>query len=467
MKKISIEDIVAVTGAKLLASCENENAITGVKHDSRECGEGDLFVAIIGGVQDGHKYIPQVLAAGCRSVLVSHTNGWLDEIDEADRDNINIIMVDDTVYKMGELAKWYLDGLGIKKIAVTGSVGKTSTRDMIYFALSEKYNTGKNLKNFNNDIGLPISIFQFDENTEAAVLEIGMNHFNELSRLTRIIEPEIAVITNIGVAHMENLGSRDGIFKAKMEITEALASKAQGGTLVYARDEEFLNGERTAGDYNQVSVGTNGHSDYIISDIDDFGLEGIEFNLEHNEQVYRVKLPVAGLHNATNAAIAIAVAQLAGVSIEDAIRGLGKVNLTGSRLKKVSGKNVTVIDDTYNANPDSMKSALRVLEKTKAKGKRVAILGDMYELGDNEAKQHFGVGIFARNCQIDTLISIGELGKNISDGANGGELTVKHYDTKEEMIAEMKSLIHSGDVILVKASRGLHLEDIVKEVAAI
>ena len=179
-------------------------------------------------------------------------------------------MVDDTVYSLGDLAAWYLDSLNVRKVAVTGSVGKTSVRDMIYYVLCEKYNAGRNMKNYNNDIGLPLSIFQFDENTEAVVLEMGMNHFGEIDRLASIVKPDIAVITNIGVAHVENLGSREGIFRAKMEVTSHLKEE---GCLIYAWDNEFLTPERTAGAYRCISAGIDKECDYVISKVDDYGLE--------------------------------------------------------------------------------------------------------------------------------------------------------------------------------------------------
>lgn len=254
MDKISIEAIVKAVDGVLTKSCD-EKYISGVKHDSRECGEGDLFVAIIGENQDGHKYIRQVLDRGCKTILVSHENGW---IEYTKNSNVNIIKVKDTVYAMGQLAKYYLQTLDVIKIAVTGSVGKTSTRDMIYYALSEKYNCGRNMKNFNNNIGLPLSIFQFDSSTEAVVLEMGMDKFGEIDRLAEIVEPHIAIITNIGVSHIENLGSREGIFKAKMEITKHITDyKGKPGTLIFPYDQEFLTRENTKGNYRQVIIGEN------------------------------------------------------------------------------------------------------------------------------------------------------------------------------------------------------------------
>ena len=371
-----------------------------------------------------------------------------------------MILVDDTIEAMGKIATWYLDSLNIRRAAVTGSVGKTSTRDMIWYVLSEKYNCGRNLKNYNNNIGLPISIFQFDENTEAAVLEMGMDAFGEIEYLSSIVKPEIGVITNIGIAHMEKLGSREGIFRAKMEITKNILPESEGGTLVFAGDDEFLTKERTAGDYGQVEVGTGEEADLRISDVRDHGIEGISFDVEYEEngrkEKTHVELPAAGAHNAANAAIALAVGRQLGVSVEEGVKGLRKTELTGSRLRKIEGKNVTIIDDTYNANPFSMKSALDVLAGSEA-ARRVAVLGDMFELGADEKELHRSVGEHAKAIGIDELITIGNLAENIAEGGDG-----RHFRDKEAFIEVLDEHIRPGDLVLVKASRGMHLEEIVE-----
>lgn len=461
MNRLTIKEIVRAADGVLIRGNE-ENYITGVKHDSRECGEGDMFVAIKGNNNDGHNYIPQVTEAGCRTILVSHEDGWPDKVAD---ENINIIKVDDTVYALGELAKYYLSTLDVLKVAVTGSVGKTSVRDMIYYVLSEKYTCGRNMKNFNNFIGLPISIFQFDDSTEAVVLEMGMDKFGEIDRLAGIVQPHIAVITNIGMSHIENLGSRDGIFKAKMEITNHIKaiSDSKPGMLVFPNDDEYLTKENTCGNYEQISIGTDGRSEYIISDVDDFGLEGIQFTLEHLEESRRISISVPGRHNAVNAAVAIAVGNAAGVSMVEAQRGLLKAELTGSRLRNIRTEKLNVIDDTYNASPDSMKSAVRVLELSECRGKKTAILGDMFELGSQSAAQHTGVGLFIRNLRIDTLIAIGKDAKHIAEGAAGGNAQVAYYAEKEEFFREMNKYIGDGDMVLVKGSRGMKMEQVVEK----
>ncbi len=461
MNRITIEKITEACKGTLIQKGKDEY-ITGVRHDSRECSSGDMFVAIIGDNQDGHKYIPQVVEKGCTTVLVSHLDGWYDEVKDK---GVTVIKAEDTVYALGELAKYYLSTLDVLKIAVTGSVGKTSVRDMIYFVLSEKYVCGRNLKNFNNFIGLPISIFQFDDSTEAVVLEMGMDKFGEIDRLAEIVKPHIAVITNIGISHIENLGSREGIFKAKMEVSEHITGRndQERGTLIFPWDDEFLTRENTQGDYRQIIVGEDGRSEYIISHIDDFGLEGIKFTLEHMQRSRRVSLNIPGRHNAVNAALATAVGIAAGVSEEDVQKGLLKTELTGSRLRRVKTDKLSIIDDTYNANPDSMKSALKVLELSECRGKRIAILGDMYELGEESEKQHFGVGLFAGGSRIDTLIAIGENASKIAEGAKGGLAQVAYYENKEDFYRDIDRFVGLGDIILVKGSRGMKMEQVVQK----
>ena len=467
MNRTELIDIAKATNGRIISGSEN-HAVTGVVHDSRECGPGDIFVCVIGENLDGHSFIPQVVEAGCRALLISDRTVFDDMCSggNADgpgaREDLNVILVDNTVKAMGDLAEWYLETLGLTTVAVTGSVGKTSTRDMIYYVLNEKFKCGRNLKNYNNEIGLPLSIFKLDDSYEAVVLEMGMSDFGEISRLSRIAGPDIGVITNIGTSHMEHLGSREGIFRAKMEITENLKPADEGGTMVVAFDEEFLNRERVRGDYEVIFAGQDGRSDYIVGDIDDEGIDGVSFSLEHREERRRFTVPVPGRHNATNATLAIAIGDLLGLTTEEIRRGLAKTSLTGHRLRVVRSADITVIDDTYNASPDSMKSGLKVLERSRCTGRRIAILGEMYELGEDEARMHRDVGIFAAGCDIDMVIGIGTLAENITEGSRTGGKTVEWFETKEDFIRKKDDYIKPGDLILVKASRGMKLEEVVE-----
>lgn len=464
MNRISIEDIAKATDGRVIRSRGN-GFVEGIFHDSRACGEGDLFLCVKGPNNDGHDYIPQVYEAGCRCVLISNESKLPEDMD------VDAILVGDTVEAAGALASWYLDKLEIIRIGVTGSVGKTSTRDMVYYILNEKFKCGRNIKNYNNEIGLPMSIFRLDDSYDAVVLEMGMSDFGEIRKLSKIVKPHIGIITGIGVAHMEHLGSREGIFNAKMEITENLAgsgdSNAGGndsGTMIFAYDDEFLNRERAGGDYESLFVGEDGRSDLIVTDIEDMGIDGVTFALEYREKREIFRVPVPGRHNALNASLAIGAAYRLGMNADEVGAGLGKVRLTGHRLRVVKAGGITVIDDTYNANPDSMKAGLKVLEKSRCNGKKTAILGDMYELGADEEKLHRGVGVFAAGCGIDQVITIGPLAANIAEGAATGGLVTGVFETKEEFLRDKDMWISPGDLVLVKASRGMKLEEIVEAI---
>ena len=459
MEKIRIGDAVRAMRAELIKG-KQDDIIEGVCHDSRECSAGDMFVAIKGENHDGHDYIPQVIGNGCRCVLISDET-YAKDIGE----DVNVILADDTVRAMGDLAAYYLDLIDPVKIAVTGSVGKTSVRDMIYYVLSERYRCVRNMKNFNNLIGLPLSVFKADSSTEVVVLEMGMSEFGEIDRLAGIVRPNIGVITNIGISHIESLGSREGIFRAKMEMAPHITGRdGTQGVLVFARDDTFLTKERTEGDYRQIAVGRDGRSDYIISDVDDFGLDGIKFTLEHFEKSRRMYVPVAGEHNAVNGALAAAVGDVMGLDAEETAKGLEKTELTGSRLKKRENGILRIIDDTYNASPDSVRSALKVLECSRCEGRRTAILGDMYELGDESEKAHLGVGMFAGGLDIDIIAAVGTAAEKIYEGAKGGKAQALYYRDREELYRHIDDIAGKGDLILVKGSRGMHMEEVVEKI---
>lgn len=450
MRNITIEEIERATGGKCVFR-GTETEICSVSIDSRTAEAGDLFVPIIGEVHDAHKFLPQVYERGCRSFLFSEREAAEDFTD------CNAILVEDTTKALQKLSAWYLDALSLKKVAVTGSVGKTTTRDMVYTILKTKYQTGTTAGNFNNDIGVPLTIFSFDEGLEAAVLEVGMDHFGEIHRLVDIIRPDIGIITNIGVSHIENLGSREGILKAKMEITDYFGAE---NTLVVNDDCDMLSRLSEKQDYRLIRAGSTQESAYRACDICDKGANGVSYTLCADGKSYPVKLNVPGAHNAVNSALAIAAAVSLGVDIHQAIEALAQIRLTGKRLTCTEKNGVTVIDDTYNAAPDSMKSAIKTLMNTEGK-RKVAILAGMNELGDESAEYHREVGQFARLQGVDMLITVGEKAKDIAQGFGGGALI---FQTKEDLGKELAKVIRSGDVILVKGSRAMEMEQITKQI---
>lgn len=456
MKKFTMKQIELATGGKLVKGSGNP-VVSNICTDSRKAKEGDLFFALIGENHNAHQYLNQVAEAGCRCGVISEK-----AVCQKLPDDFQAVLVEDTSQALQDLASFYLEQLNLKKIAVTGSTGKTSTRDLTWQVCSEKYKTEKNAGNFNNLIGVPLTILSFAEDTEVAVIEMGMDRFGEIDRLAKLTKPDIGIITNIGMAHIENLGSQENIFKAKMELTNYFDETS---TLIVHQNGEFLQKDRVKGPYQTVTTGFDGKSDYIIiSDIDDFGAEGIQFTLEHQGQTQKFRLPIPGRHNAFNAALAVAAGAQLGITMEEAARGLAKAQLTDKRLTIRGKDGIKVIDDTYNASPDSMKAAIDVLMHTRGL-RSVAILGDMLELGETSKEQHQLIGGHAARQGVELLIAIGKEAEQIAKGAEAAGLEqALWFSQKEDFLRRMDSMINKGDVVLVKGSRGMAMEDIVKKI---
>lgn len=455
MKELTIEQIIEGTKGRLVQGSKRD-CVERICINSREAKAGDLFVAIIGDVHDAHKFIPQAYQQGCRSFLISDEdvkNGLRSE------KNVNVVFVDDTTSALQALASFYLEILDIKKIAVTGSTGKTSTRDLTWYVCSQKYKCGKNEGNLNNLIGVPLTILSFDTDIQAAVIEMGMDRFGEIDKLAQIVKPDIGMITNIGLAHIEHLGSQEGIFKAKMELVNYFGPE---NTLIISEESPFLTKERTAGSYRLITSGTDRQNDYIISDIDDLGIEGIQFTLEYKGQMERIALAAPGRHNAFNAALAIAAGAELGISMKEAAAGLAEAKLIRAVFEERNG--IGVINDTYNASPDSMKSSIDMLVHSKWR-RKIAILGDMFELGALSEQQHRLVGAYAAEHGVDLVVAVGNDARFIKEGASGlAENKALYFETKEALKRELPNILQSGDLVLVKGSRGMKMEQIVEEV---
>ena len=458
MRPFTTYEIANIVKGKVIAG--EDVTVTGVCQDSRLATEGSLFVAIDGDAFDGHDFIGSAMEKGCVAVIADNDKKAATALSEA-KGKVCLIIVESSEKALQDLASSYIRSLELKKVAVTGSTGKTTTRDMLYHVLKGKYKTGKNEGNFNSTVGVPLTIMTFDDDIEAAVIEMGMDKPGEISIMTNIVEPDIAVITNVGVSHMERLGSREAIFRAKMEITETLDDT---NTLIVARDDMFLNKEnireKIGGNFNIITVGEDKDCDFVVSEINMSGDGRVSFNLtgpsrfESGEgrdiESLAFHLPIPGKHNAINGSLAVAAGIMMGVSMKEAAEGLEKMILTGKRLSVERNGGITVIDDTYNASPDSMKAALDILSNMDGK-RKIAVLGDMYELGDEEEELHRQVGQIASE-KADILFTLGELGKFIS--------CENHFNTVEEFKEATKDFFKDGDVVLVKASRGMALERI-------
>ncbi len=462
MRAFTIAEVVSAVKGKLING-SGEGSVFKICTDSRIAEPGDLFFPLIGENHDGHDYLAQVLERGCRSVIVANPEKLPKEAFLPEGMQPEVILVENTTKALQDLAAYYLGTLPIKhKVAVTGSVGKTSTRDMMYYVASMKYKTGRNIKNFNNWFGLPLSILEFAPDTEAAVLEMGMDNFGQIQTLARIAEPDIALITNIGISHIENLGTREGILKAKMEVTSYFD---ENSTLIVNSDCDLLSRENVAGKYKLVTVGSRGENEYIVTDICDFGDKGIKYTLEHNDRAYTVNLDIPGAHNAFNATLAIAAGEEMGIDIETSIRGLSEAQLTEKRLNIKEKDGIKVIDDTYNACPASVMSAIATLVNTEGK-RKIAIIGDMYELGSETQEAHREVGRYAGKAGIDRVIAVGDFAKEYAKGAAElmPEDKILYFAEKAPLLAEINGFLQAGDVVLVKASRGMKMEEIVKKI---
>ena len=460
MKEFTIGEITEAVEGKLLHGSK-ESRVRGFAIDSREIQENQMFFCIPGARSDGHDFIDQVLQKGIKAVAVS------DESKVPCRlpDGTNVILVSDTTQALLKLAKYYLKMLPLKKkIGVTGSVGKTSTRDFVYYVSSVGYKTGRNKRNFNSAVGLPLSVLEFDEDTEIAVLEMGMDTFGEIEELADVVRPDIAIITRIAEVNIESMKNLDNILKAKMEITTFFD---ENSTLIVNSSCPMLSPERVKGQYNLVTVGDSGKENYIVSDICDFGDKGIKYNLSRNDKKWEIALPTAGAHNAFNASLALAAGELIGISPEEGKKGLMEASLTGKRLKVAQGSGVKVIDDTYNACGDSVKSALDTLAAAEGK-RKVAILGDILGLADRSEAVHMDAGRHAADCGVDLLIAVGNEARFYAMGAresmNHGKVKVMYFGEKKEFIEKKDEIIKKGDVILVKASRGMEMEEIVNNI---
>lgn len=456
MEPISLKDIVASSRGVLLG---DENApdlkVQRIISDSRKAQKGDLFVALSGTV-DGHRFVNSALQAGAICALVSHKPDQM-------LPGRYYILVDDTLQAVGRIAAWYRSRFDIPVVAVTGSVGKTTTKDMIAAALSARFDVTRTQANFNNNIGLPRTIFTMDRHTRIAVLEMGMNHFGEIDYLVRIARPTIAVITNIGDAHIGNLGSRENIFKAKCEIFNGLQ---EGGTAVLNGDDPFLirlkDDPQIAGRFHLVYVGESRECGWRAVNIHDELPQQLRFEVQTDGRHFPVVVPSGGRHMIYPVLTAAAICAEQGMSAAEIKAGIAGYQATGMRMetRRFAG-NITILNDTYNANPQSMKAGLELLSKTPA-ARHVAVLGDMLEQGSETRRLHSEIGAYAAQLGIDTLVTVGEASHFMAKAAREkGLKDVRDYDKREEAEQILPQLIGPDTAVLFKASRGLAFEQLV------
>ena len=455
MKELTLAQIAEACGGTLIGGNEaKEYTVTGVEIDSRRVKPGDLFVAIPGEKVDGHKFIPDVLKKGAYALSQQSL-----DVDGA------YILVEDTVTAMKRLARFYRNTLDIKVVGITGSVGKPSTKEMIASVLGTKFRVHKTQGNFNNGIGLPLTIFQIEKEHQVTVLEMGISEFGEMHELADMAQPDIMVITNIGLCHLENLKTRDGILKAK---TESFAHLKPDGVVILNGDDDKLSTVEQVAGRKPVFYGIKGRNlceTSVCADaVTEHGLEGMTAEFHTPQGDMEVFIPIPGEHNVYNALAATCVAEQLGLSMDEIKCGIAAASTISGRTNLIHTKGMTVIDDCYNANPVSMKASLDVLSK--AEGRKIAVLGDMGELGEDEKQLHYEVGTYAGTLPIDLLLCVGTLSGKLAEGAKkqNPALTVKHYGTREEMTEELLATVKEGDAVLVKAS---HFMEFPKVVAAL
>lgn len=449
MIKFTVSDLLLSLKNELTGNykIEDENKIIkNIVTDSRKIQENDIFIPIKGDNFDGHSFIEMAFDKGAICALSEQTDDVLRK---------NVIYVKSTKKALLKISEFIMEKLNIKTVAITGSVGKTTTKDMIFSVISQKFNALKTEGNFNNDIGLPLTVFRLNESHEVAVLEMGMNNFSEIQVLSKVAKPDICVITNVGVAHIENLGSREGILKAKSEIFDFAKPNFKA---VLNGDDDMLISLKDTLNSEIIWFGIENKNGIFADNIIDKQIYGTEVKIHTEKGCFTVNIPVPGHHNILNALCATAVGILLDIDINLIKKGIeeftpGKMRMS---VKRVNEK-ITVIDDVYNANPVSMKSSIDVLSS--CKGKKTAILGDMFELGKEENRMHKEIGNYVAEKGIDTLICIGEISKEMFYGAKEkGMANVLYFATQDKFINEGADKIDFTGTVLVKGSRGMKLE---------
>jgi UDP-N-acetylmuramoyl-tripeptide--D-alanyl-D-alanine ligase len=454
MEPLTLAQITGLANG-VLASGEAGAMVTRVSTDSRTLQSGDLFVPLRGANFDGHKFINQAVERGAVGAMVEES--WQGDVPQ----NFGLIRVADTLAGYQTLAANYRASLSLKVIAITGSNGKTSTKDFVAAALAKKFRVTKTEGNFNNHVGLPQTMLAAGKEDQIAVWEIGMNHPGEIAPLARLAVPDVAIITNIGIAHIEFMGSRQAIADEKGALAEAVAP---GGFVILNADDPFSETITKRSRARVVLAGIENGS-VRATDITQHST-GSEFTILEGAHRCRAQLPVPGIHMVQNAMLAVAAGRAFGLSLEECAAGLASTPLTKARLQIREIDGVQFIDDSYNANPDSMKAALRTLLELDTEGRRIAVLGEMGELGDEFERGHRDVGECAATLRIDELIAAGRGGAIIAEAARKAGLEkCTAVDSAAEAAQLLAKIAAPGDLILVKGSRSARMERVLEEFA--
>jgi UDP-N-acetylmuramoyl-tripeptide--D-alanyl-D-alanine ligase len=434
MARFTVSELLKATGGTLYAPSDfGDPVVEGLTIDTRALTPGMGYVAIRGATFDGHRFIPDAMQKGA-VLCISDTDVPFPHI-----------RVQDTVLAYQNAAKMHRERFDLPVVCITGSVGKTTTKEMVKAVLETTFRTHATVGNLNNQTGVPTTVLQINETHEVSVMELGTNHFGEIDAIARVAEPTVCLFTNIGEAHIEFFGSREGIFRGK---TEMLRHMRPGGTVIANGDDDLL---RTIP--NAITYGLSEGVDVRAVDLAEDGLSGVSFTAELFGRRLPVTLHVAGRHMVQNALAALTVAQLLHVPDDAALTALSAFQPGAGRSDVIRTKRFTLIDGSYNCNPTSMEAALDVLKA--APGRKVCIFGDMLELGENAPSFHARIGAYAKRCGVDRMLTVGTLAKNAAFGPADA------FDSVDALIEALPDLLCDGDTILVKASQGMHLKAVV------
>lgn len=444
MKRFTLAEITQACNGQYIGDESLKNtAITSVERDSREIKNGSLFLAIRGERVDGHSFIEKCFELGAVCALCEKA---------PENPSRPCIVVDSTLEAVKKIAKVYRNKFDIPVIGVSGSVGKTSTKEMLYSVVSQGFKTHKTLGNLNNELGVPLTLLAMPEDTQAAVIEMGISDFDEMNRLSKMAQPTICVLTVIGCCHLENLGDRDGVLRAK---TEMFNFAKIGADVVLNGDDDKLRTVSCVNGKKPIFFGLSDKNDYYAENIVNNGDGKIDCTLCFEGKKLDVTIPAIGSYMVSNALAAVAVGRLLGLSDEQLAKGVEGYKTVGSRANVVDTGKIRIIDDCYNANPNSVKASLDTLMNLK--GRKVAILGDMKELGTQETELHRQTGEYAKQLGVDLVLAAGPLAKELALGAQG-----EWFDGVEQLKSALPALINEGDTVLVKASHSMHFEQIVE-----
>lgn len=449
MLELSFEEILRATNGEIIKNPEKYE-VEKVSTDTRKIEEKTLFIALKGDRFNGNTYVVEAFNKGANLCIVDEVLFNVEELPS----EVGVIKVDNTRIALMELAKFYREKLGIKVIGVTGSAGKTSTKDLLAALLSYKFNVFKTKGNFNNDIGLPLMILELNNTYDIAILEMGMSDLKEIEKLAEIASPDMGVITNIGLSHIENLKTRDNILKAKMEITTYFNNS---NILVVNGNDDMLD-TVYSDTYKLIKTGVGeefslGAKNIVLQEFSS------KFTVYTPEEEKQFLLDMPGQHNIGNLMLGICIGRELGLTLEEMSKGLNNLEATSMRLELFKKDNFTIINDCYNSSPSSVISAIDVILNVKG-NRKICVLGTMRELGDESAKAHREIGTYAKNKNVDLVLCCGDFSENIAEGFGDG---CKIYIDKESLMADLENVIKKDDIILVKASRSMKFEEITKK----